>query len=59
MLNLIIWLILIGVGLYLVGLIPMDATIKRIIQVLVIVVVILMVLQYFGLFTGLPISLRR
>lgn len=45
MLSLIILLIIVGAALYLVGLIPMDATIKRVIQVLVIVIVIIYALR--------------
>lgn len=45
--HLIIVLIFVGIALYLIGLIPMDGTILRIIQVLVIVCVLLYVLQYF------------
>lgn len=55
MLSLIITLVFLGVGLYLLELIPMDATIKRIIQVLVILLVVLWVLQLLGLFHGLPL----
>jgi hypothetical protein len=47
LLALVILLIVVGVALYLVSLIPMDATIKRIITVLVIVVVVLYVLVKF------------
>lgn len=47
LIGLIILLIIVGVALYLVTLIPMDATIKRIITVLVIVVVIIYVLVTF------------
>lgn len=46
--SLIVTLIVIGVVLYLVELIPMDATIKRIIQVLVILCVVLWLLSSFG-----------
>lgn len=54
MINLIITLVFLGVGLYLVELIPMDATIKRVIQILVILLVVLWVLQVLGLLHGLP-----
>jgi hypothetical protein len=47
--SIVVYLILIGVALYLVNLIPMDATIRKVIQVIVIVLVILAVLQAFGL----------
>lgn len=45
MIQLIIILCLIGVALYLINLIPMDATIKKVINILVIVLVILWILQ--------------
>lgn len=46
-LDILILLLIIGVGLYLIQLIPMDATIKRIITILVIVLVILYILKTF------------
>lgn len=51
--TIIVALILIGVVLYLIELIPMDATIKKIIYVLVIVVVVLWLLQSFGIIGSL------
>ena len=47
LIELIVILIVIGVGLYLISLIPMDANIKKIIQVLVIVLVVLWILSLF------------
>lgn len=53
MISLIVTLIIIGVLLYLLNsLIPMDARIKTIINVIVIVAVCLWLLEGFGLFTG-------
>lgn len=52
MIELIVALIVVGVVLYLITLIPMDATIKKIIVVLVILLVVLWVLQSFGLIGG-------
>jgi hypothetical protein len=52
--SLIVTLVFLGVGLYLLELVPMDATIKRVIQVLVILLVVLWVLQSLGLFHGMP-----
>lgn len=50
MLSVILLLVVIGVMLYLLELIPMDATVKRIIQVLVILVVVLYVIEVlFGI----------
>lgn len=58
--DLIVLLVLLGVGLYLLDLIPMDATIKRIIQVVVILVVVLWVVQGLGLLPESPhYSFRR
>jgi hypothetical protein len=51
--TLLIVLILIGVGLYLVNtLIPMDGKIKTLINVIVIIVVLLWLLQVFGIASG-------
>ncbi len=49
MIALLIFLILIGVGLYLVGQIPMDPAIHNIIRLVVLLCVILWVIQAFGL----------
>lgn len=49
MIALIVTLVLIGVGLYLVNQIPMDAGIKTIIRVVVILCVVLYLLSAFGL----------
>ncbi len=48
LIGLIITLVIVGVVLYLIQLIPMDATIKKVIWVLVILFVILWVLNQFG-----------
>jgi hypothetical protein len=50
MISILITLAILGVVLYLVQLIPMDATIKRIIQVLAILFIVLWLLQMLGLF---------
>lgn len=51
-------LIVVGAGLYLLGLAPLDPTIKRIIYVLVIVVLIIYAIIFLaglaGMSTGLP-----
>lgn len=49
----IVALILVGVALYLINLIPMDVTIKKIIYVLVMVVVVVWLLQSFGILGSL------
>jgi hypothetical protein len=55
MLSLILLLVVVGVALYLVELIPMDGTIKRIIQILVI---LLVVLYIFEVLFGISLPLR-
>ncbi len=49
LISIIVTLIVIGLLLYLIGLIPMDGTIKQIIRVVVIIAVIVWLLQSFGL----------
>lgn len=53
LLGIIVALVLIGVVLYLIELIPMDATIKKIVYVLVVVMVVLWLLQAFGIIGSL------
>lgn len=53
LLTMIIVLIVVGILLWLVDLIPMDVTIKRIIRILVIIVVVLWLLKAIGLFAYL------
>ena len=58
MIALLIVLVILGVGLYLVGLIPMDAKILQIVRVVVIIVAVLMVLSFF--FPGyMPAGMRK
>lgn len=52
MISILITLIVIGVVLYLVELIPMDATIKRIIQIVAILLVVIWLLSSFGVLGG-------
>ena len=52
MIEIVVMLIIVGVALYLIQLIPMDATIKKVIVVLVILIVVLWVLSALGLFQG-------
>lgn len=57
--SLVLVLIVIGVVLYLINtLIPMDAKIKTIINVVVILAVLLWLLEAFGLLSGAQIRLR-
>ena len=54
LISLVVVLIVVGVLLWLIqSVIPMDATIKKIITVVVIVFVVLWLLSALGLFTGL------
>ncbi|MEO8737185.1 MAG: Thivi_2564 family membrane protein [Edaphobacter sp.] len=53
LISIIVTLIVIGLLLYLIGLIPMDGTIKQIIRVVVIIAVIIWLLQSFGLLGSL------
>ncbi len=53
LISIIVTLIVIGLLLYLIGLIPMDGTIKQIIRVVVIIAVIVWLLQSFGLLGSL------
>ncbi len=56
MISILITLILVGVALYVIGLIPMDATIAKLIRIVVIVVACLWVLSLFfpGSFPRMP-----
>lgn len=58
MISLLVLLILVGVGLYLIEQIPMDASIRVIIRVVVLLCVVLYVLSAFGLL-GLPLPKVR
>lgn len=58
MISVLITLVVLGVALYLVSLIPMDATIRRVIQVLAILFVVLYLLQVLGVWSGFPARLR-
>jgi len=49
LISIIVTLIVIGLLLYLIGLIPMDGTIKQIIRVVILIAVIIWLLQSFGL----------
>ncbi len=47
MISLIVALVVIGLLVYLVGLIPMDATLMQIIRIVAIIVAVVLVLQFF------------
>lgn len=53
LLTLIVTLALVGLALYLVNLIPMEPTIKKILTIAVIVIVVLWVISSLGLFAPL------
>jgi hypothetical protein len=59
MISVLVTLIVLGVILYIVGLIPMDNTLRRIIQALAILFVCLWLLQVLGVWSGFPGALRR
>ncbi len=55
LINIVVMLIIVGVGLYLINrYIPMASSIKTILNVVVVVVVCVWLLQIAGLWTGLP-----
>ena len=53
LISIIVTLVVVGLLLYLIDLIPMDGTIKQIIRVIVIIVVVVWLLQSFGLIGSL------
>ena len=53
LIQVLLTLVVVGVLLWLVNLIPMQATIKSILNTIVVIVVVLWLLQVFGLFTAL------
>lgn len=54
--SVIVTLIVVGLLLYLIGLIPMDGTIKQIIHAVVIIAVVIWLLKVFGLLSALGIK---
>lgn len=48
MVELLIALIIVGAALYLLNFVPIDGTVKRIIQVVIIVAIIIWLLKHFG-----------
>lgn len=56
--GLLILCIVVGVGLYLLNMVPMDTTVKRIIRIVIILILVIYVIyfiaQMMGLSTGLP-----
>lgn len=60
LIQIIVALVLLGLALWVIDQVPIDATVKRIIHVIVIVVAVLWVLQVFGLLGGVePIGVWR
>lgn len=53
--SLIVVLVIVGVALYLVSLIPMDATVKKIINILVILFLVIWALQQLGILGSLDV----
>lgn len=58
MISLIVMLVIIGALLYVVSLLPIDPTIKTIINVIVAIAAFIYVLQAFGLYSGPSLRLR-
>ena len=58
LIGLIVVLVIVGAVLYILSLLPIDGTVKRIIYVIVLILVFLYVLQAFGLISGTGIRLR-
>ena len=55
LLNIVVMLVIVGVGLYLINrYVPMASSIKTILNIFVVVVVCVWLLQISGLWTGLP-----
>ena len=54
LIALVVYLIIFGALLYVVGLLPIDATIKTVIRVVVIIAIALWLLNAFGLMSGGP-----
>jgi len=57
MIALLLTLIIIGVIVYLVGVIPMDAKIAQLIRVVAIIIAVFVVLQAFGIIGGAPVAI--
>lgn len=58
LISIIVALVVVGLILWAVGQIPMDPTVRRILQVVVVVALVLWLLQAFGLLGGPAIRLR-
>ena len=54
MISILIALVILGVVLYLIGLVPIDATVAKVIRVLAILFVVLYCLQLLGVWHGGP-----
>lgn len=57
LITIIIALIVFGLVWYLIGLLPIDARIKKIIQILLILVMIIYLLRMLGIFGGSTVTL--
>jgi len=58
LIAIVVVLLVVGVALYLIGMIPMDARIHTIIRVVVILFVVIWLLQSFGLLPGAGVKLK-
>lgn len=57
--GIIVAIVVVGLLLWAAGQIPMDPTVRRILQVVVVVVLVLWILQAFGLLGGTDFRLGR
>ena len=55
LISLLVVLVLCGLALWALGQFPIDATIAKIIKVVIVVAAVLYILQAFGLWHGLPL----
>ncbi len=58
LISIIVALVVVGLVLYLIGMIPMDGTIKQIIRVVVLIAVVVWLLQTFGLMGSMSHTLH-
>lgn len=56
LITLLIVCIIVGAGLYLLGLVPIDPTVKNVIRVIIIVVLIVYVILFLAGLLGMPVG---
>jgi hypothetical protein len=57
LIGLLILLVVVGAALYILQLIPLDATVKMVIRVIVLVILIVYVILFLAALAGLPVGL--